>query len=146
MKLTIEVPLDEEGFLALRCPTCAGAFKVTAAAFEERTWQYLTCPLCGIARGPSLFHPPAVVNAAIARVHAAVMGKFDEIASRLERATRGQMVSFKRIPQRRVRIPRLRAVTDLVIVDLACCRDQVKLPLAAAASLFYCPLCGQAQD
>ena len=146
MKLPIEVPLDDEGFLGLKCPTCGGVFKLTPAAFEDRTWQYLTCPLCGIARGPSRFHSREVVGAAMAKARAALMGEIDAMAKRLERATRGQLVKFKRVPHDRVRVPRLRAITDLVITELPCCRDQVKLPLAFAASLFYCPLCGQAQD
>ena len=146
VKLVVEVPLDDEGFLALQCPTCGGRFKLTAAVFEEHAWQYLTCALCGIARGRSLFHPPDVMRAAVAKVQASIIGKFDRMMGGLERATRGQLVSFKRVRRTPVRIPRLRAVTDLVVTDLRCCRDKVKLPLASAVALFYCPLCGQAQD
>ena len=147
MNISISVPADDEGYIALRCPTCRGEFKVLVADFEQSAGQALYCAQCGMATAPSSFIPPDVLNMAILEVRNQALDAFGRMFRDMEQRTRNS--PFLHVTAGNVEhvpLPKLRAVTDLAITDLPCCKTTVKVPFARAAALYYCPLCGHVQD
>ena len=47
-ELSISIPLDENGFMLMQCPSCRGSFKVRSEDYEADDVEELWCPLCGL--------------------------------------------------------------------------------------------------
>jgi len=147
-KIQIAIPGDDEGYIALRCPHCAADFKLLAGVLNEFDGTELFCASCGLSHELSRFllHPD-VEKVAMAEAENLAADLVNEWMAGLERQFRGSKflkVSGTKLPRKPV--PTLRAITDLVETELPCCETRVKLTLDVAATVFYCPLCGHAQN
>ncbi len=145
--IRITVPADDETFVAFRCRSCAGRFKLTAADSEEHNGPDIWCPLCGLRDETADYLSPEILEAA--RAHAVNLAAelLNESLSKLARSlqgTPGLTMKTSRIPAKPV--SEIRAITDLAIVQVSCCDKSIKVPFSSGAALFYCPFCGQAQD
>lgn len=142
----IAVPADAEGFVALRCPRCHGGFKLTVPDLEDRPLLQLYCARCGVPDASDSYLPPDVIEAIEAEATNMAMGLISEAFRDIESKTRGGPLSIRMEKVEPVPVPRLRAIADLAVTEVPCCQTEIKLPFAGAATLFYCPLCGQVQD
>jgi hypothetical protein len=145
--IRISVPADDEGFIALRCASCAGSFKLTAADVEQHNHPDIWCPLCGLRNETAHYLSPEILE--VAQAHAVNLAAelLNDSVTKLERSlqgTPGLTMKTSRIPKKPV--SEIRAITDLAIVQVSCCDKGIKLPFSSGAALFYCPFCGQAQD
>jgi predicted RNA-binding Zn-ribbon protein involved in translation (DUF1610 family) len=142
----VQVPTDDEGYLALLCPHCGGPFKIRGADYQSRELLDLYCASCGLSDEFSAFLPPDVLDA----IRQAALDRFlpdlEKAMADLERASSGGLISINAELQLPPRPPELRAITDLAEADVPCCETAVKLPFGNAATVFYCPFCGQAQS
>lgn len=149
---TVRVPADADGFIPRRCPYCRGTFKVPTGDVDALPWLRLTCARCGLSAGFGDFTPPDVLAAATTQAMNYARGQIDAMLGAFARDVNGrdrpgQLVRMRveHRPATPERVPRVRAITDLAVADLPCCGTRVKLGFALAASLFYCPVCAQAQ-
>jgi len=145
--IRISVPSDDEGFIAFRCGSCAGSFKLTAGDFEEHNGPDIWCPLCGLRNETSHYLSPEILEVAQAHAVNLAVDLLNESLTELEsslQGTPGLKMKASRIPTKPV--GELRAITDLAIVQVSCCDKGIKVPFSSGAALFYCPFCGQAQD
>lgn len=145
--IPINIPADEEGFIALQCPHCRASFKVLALDLNNFEGTELCCAVCGLAHERAQFlMTPDVCEIIEAEAHNLVADMLNEFSRGLERSSRES--TFVKIQTSKVRkraVPELRAITDLAEVEIFCCETVIKVDFAQAATLFYCPLCGQVQ-
>jgi transcription elongation factor Elf1 len=145
---TIGIPADDEGYIALRCPHCEADFKLLASDLQQLEEPELFCASCGLSHDASLFllHPD--VQDVVQRQAENLMADLiNEFSSGLERSLRGSKhVKFTAGRMAKKPVPELRAITDLAEAELPCCETTVKVRLDQAASIFYCPFCGHAQN
>jgi hypothetical protein len=142
--IEIRLPADDEGFVSCECPHCAERFKLQAAEFEEHETLLLYCPLCGLNEEPGAFLTREVRDAAVAHAENMALQAVHEMFKRLEQQSSGnKSLKWKAGPKPPVQpVPELREVTDLAVVQLACCGASAKVPDSDALSGVYCPYCG----
>lgn len=146
--IQIGIPADDEGYVALRCPHCGGDFKVLALDLQQYEGSDLFCAKCGLAHEVSLFIlRPDVAEVAQRHAENVAIDMINNFTAGLERTFRNSK-SMKFTAKRMLRkpVPELRAITDLPEAQLPCCETSVKVSLDQAASIFYCPFCGQVQN
>lgn len=140
----LSVPSDQEGFIARTCPWCRGAFKLRSSDWRDQSWPAFICPCCGLSAPDQDFTPADVTDAARAIAENYMIEQINALFGGLARSLpRGGPVRIEHRPIPERRVPVLRAITDLAHVTLRCCDREMKLPFAEAATLFYCPFCGQ---
>jgi predicted RNA-binding Zn-ribbon protein involved in translation (DUF1610 family) len=141
---SIQIPTDDEGYLALRCPHCELQFKIRGGDYQERDIADLYCANCGLSGEFAAFLPPDVMEAMHRAALDHMLPDLQKAVADLNRSAGGLLSIHAEIetppPPRQ-----LRAVTDLAEAELPCCETAVKLSFTNAAAVFYCPFCGQAQ-
>lgn len=141
MRASITIPTDADGYLGFQCAHCRGDFKLRADSFRAFPGTTLTCPLCGFESGRNEMWPSDVIAAARAEALNAATGYMNDAVSGLARKHSVGIVSMKFKPFPKKHVPKVVAIPELVETSVECCGESIKLPLHAAASLFYCPFC-----
>lgn len=145
--ISISIPADDEGYIALRCPHCGATFKTLAANLNEFEGDVLACAICGLTYDYSQFLLTTEVGEAVqTEVHNLVADMLNQFGANLERSFRSSEF-LKVTTSKTPKMPtlQLRAITDLAEAELPCCETKVKLQFADASTVFYCPFCGQVQ-
>ena len=145
--ISVGVPLDGEGYLALACPHCAAPFKIRGEDARNRDISTLYCASCGLSGSSSGFLP-SDVNEHLKQqaINNLIIPELNRMFGKLSKSvgpSKGIAIKFN--PMKPVKVSKLRAVTDLAEAELPCCETTVKIAFSSAAALFYCPFCGHAQ-
>ena len=145
---SVGIPLDAEGFLALRCPQCEAPFKIRGDDARDRDVSNLYCASCGLSGEFSGVLPSDVREHVKQHAINQLIPDLNRMFGKLSRSVRpskgiGITITFN--PLKPVRVSKLRAVTDLAEAELPCCETTVKVAFSSAGTLFYCPFCGHAQ-
>lgn len=141
--ITVELPLDEDGFFSCQCPHCGDRFKLRADEFQAQEIDVLTCAICGLAGPADVFKMTDQVRKMAARKAQHLMADLiDEWADDMEREFRHGPIQFKkdRSPRKKP-LPKLREIVDLADTDLPCCDANLRVPVSIATSTLYCPYC-----
>jgi len=146
-EISIGIPADAEGYIVLQCPHCTATFKALAADLNEFEGDSITCVACGLSHEGAQFLLASEVGDVIqAEIQNLVAGMLNKFSADLERSVRGsQYLKVTATGMPTAHVPQLRAITDLAEAEVLCCETKIKLEFSEAASLFYCPFCGQAQ-
>jgi transcription elongation factor Elf1 len=146
-RIPIRIPADDEGYITLHCPHCRASFKALTADLDESDDADLHCAACGLSHERMRFLlTPELSGVIQAEVHNKVADLLNEFSAGLERSFRGsKSIKMKSRKVEKRTVPTLRAITDLAQVELHCCETRIKVEFDVAASLLYCPFCGQAQ-
>lgn len=141
--ISVELPLDEDGFFSCQCPHCGDRFKLQASEFQEQGATELACAICGLTA-------PADVFKLTDEVREVVMGKaqhliadlLDDWADDMERKFRRGPIQFRKgRGVKKKPLPKLREIVDLADANLPCCEAHVRVPVSIAISTLYCPYC-----
>lgn len=62
--VSLQIPLDDDGFMTCECPHCVGRYKLLPAEFEADDVIDLFCPYCGLQAPISESCTDEVVEAA----------------------------------------------------------------------------------
>lgn len=146
---SISLPLDEDGFLRRECPNCQGQFKwhhgPTGNEPEDAVDPpFYYCPLCGAPSGPDTWWTQEQAEYLRAIDLGEAMTGLHEEFKRLERRTRGGMISFKASGDQPEPPSSLHEPDDMGIVASPCHPwEPVKVPEDCGDPL-HCLLCGSA--
>ena len=86
--MSVSIPVDEDGFLLLQCPSCRGFFKVRSEDYEADDVEELWCPLCGLKNDS--FWPDEVIELAKAKALNQFLGDFAKELSGIGRSSSRQ--------------------------------------------------------
>ena len=146
-RISFSVPLDDEGFLELKCPYCGDTFKLDHDDFKDESTIQIFCPHCGLtdAPGPFVMETDAGIHAQqLAQNYA--MDIMNKAIKDLERSTQGN--SFFKVKITKSFEPErpktLIAINELVLVSLPCCEKTIKT--FSPSTGVYCPFCGVKQN
>jgi len=138
--LKMSIPADVDGYVLLQCPLCSHLFKLLAGDIERTDVIY--CPSCGMKSNSY------VTNEVIELAHTILTNCVeDELYSmfkKLERNTRGKMVSFKagKKPRPEPENPIRNKIEAMGIGRFDCCDKTCKTKPLLLMSGCYCPFCG----
>lgn len=149
INISVDLPLDGDGFLRRECPNCEQEFKWfnheegEGATDAENVEQYY-CPRCGVAAGLDSWWTPDQLeymqSAAAPEIERAIGDAFQDAF----RGVKGMKVSANRDFRLDIDNPgQLTEPDDMVIVEPPCHPNEpLKVP-EEAASRVHCLVCGE---
>ncbi|OCA97242.1 hypothetical protein [Clostridium beijerinckii] len=140
--LSFSIPLDEEGFVTLKCPYCGEGFKVLSTIVNDESIIELFCPYCGLVHESNEFFQPDIIEQAKILAYNNILRKIDEEFEKLERQTKNnKYMQFKKgkdidkLGEKELIEPN--ALQNLIV---PCCNTEIKMDITN--SVAYCPICG----
>ena len=138
----IHLPLDNDGYVLLKCPRCGEPFKITSSDYNDDSVGNLWCPSCGLVSASYLTED--VVDLAMNMATDIFLKELHKELKDLERKTRNSLVQIKAGKETHISYEdRLTSVVDaLVVKHFSCCDRTAKVPVHISTSATYCPFCG----
>jgi ribosomal protein S27AE len=146
IKIPIQLPLDNDGFLRRECPNCEQEFKwLPTGDGGTRAEQYF-CPRCGMPAGVDRWWTPAQIEY-VRGLSGPAMDQYvnDALDDAFDSNRNRKSVTFKRTGDFSFNIPTpepLIEPDDMVIVEPPCHPNEpIKVPEGAVGHI-YCLICG----
>ncbi|MEJ7784463.1 MAG: hypothetical protein WKF96_06640 [Solirubrobacteraceae bacterium] len=143
MSVSVEIPLDGNGFLRRECPTCEREFKRLVGEDElgadEIPDDGYYCPYCAVKAPDDQWHTLAQVEAMTA---VAAEKIFDPMLSKMANEIGGRFEKGRRDPAPDL----IEAVDDMRRVDFACHPAEAVKVAAGWDRRVSCPICGVSTD
>lgn len=138
----IRIPTDEEGFVLLKCPLCGELFKLKPEDYQNDSIFAVNCPGCGMVSNSYLTDDIVELGITMAENHASdiISNEFKKI----ERTTKGSMISFKMTqkPREKKERPIMLTIEALEKKMYSCCKMEAKIKPILKMSGSFCPYCG----
>ena len=136
------IPIDDEGFVTLKCPFCAKHFKLTGVDANDEDMYELFCPYCGLVTEPSEFLTDEVKEKAVRLAENYMYEMLNGFMNDMERSFRGNKnILFKKGKDFEMNEPKsIIEAEDMCVYKLPCCDREIKALLVDDE--LYCPFCG----
>ena len=141
-KIEFTIPVDEDGFVTLKCPFCAKHFKITGTDANDEDLYELFCPYCGLITEPSEFLTDEVKEKALKLEENYVYEMLNDFMDNLERSFKSnKMITFDKGKKFEMNSPKVIIETDsMETYKMPCCEREIKV--ISIDDEFYCPFCG----
>ena len=140
--ITIEIPVDDEGYSLLICDHCGTFFKATPGDVQDDAILHIFCPSCGLTSENYLTEDVIELAINIAQNH--INDMIYNMFKGLEKQSKNSILKFKAgsKPKRQSEDPIRSGIEAMEIVSFPCCQRTAKIkPLLKMAGC-YCPFCG----
>lgn len=141
--MTISIPVDDDGYILLKCEQCGTFFKATPSDIKDDGVLHIFCPSCGLTSENYLTDD--VIELALKMTKNVVNDMIYDMFKDLERQTkRNSLVKFKagKRPQHEAEDPIRSGIEALEITTFPCCGRTAKIKPLLRMTGAYCPLCG----
>lgn len=142
LKVTVELPIDEEGYSLLQCQYCGEFFKVTPSDAEDDGILNIYCPCCGLSS--ETYVTEDVLSLGEVKIKNKVELAIYEEFKKLERKTKNSLISFSagKTPKPEYEEPLYSKLDATEIVRFDCCNRIAKIKPLLKITGCYCPFCG----
>lgn len=141
--MEIEISIDKDGFVLLRCYLCGEYFKLQADDIKSESNINIWCPYCGL-NGKSYFSEE-VLDIALKKAKNAMNDMIYSAFKDIERKNKHNgFISFKvekRTTQEVINPIKVK-VDKLEQKNYKCCNKQAKIKPLSIECGSYCPICG----
>ena len=147
--LSMQIPVDSDGFLRRECPTCEREFKWLPAAEDDDGASMVDggyfCPYCGVQAPADAWYTKAQLTLAREITQAEVVEPMlSEFADDLARTFRSAGMTTQSAPRRRLGEPEpLTESDDMTRVDFACHPSEPLKVVDDWREPARCLICGQ---
>lgn len=137
----ISVPMDEEGFVLLKCPLCGELFKLHPSDYQDDSVFKVYCPACGLVSDSYITDDIIELGMAMAENYANAL-IINEL-KKFEKKTKG-CINFKvsKKSAKKPEQPIMLTIETLEKIVYPCCKKEVKLKPILKMSGSFCPYCG----
>lgn len=143
-KETIEftIPVDEDGFVTLKCPFCAKHFKITGTDANDQDIYEMFCPYCGLVTEPSEFLTDEVKEKALRLALNYRNDILNNFMDDIEKLFKGSdMITFEKGKGFEMNSPKTIIETEnMDTYKMSCCDREIKV--ISIDNELYCPFCG----
>ena len=142
IEVSVSIPIDDEGYSLLKCPTCGTFFKLMPNDVKDEGVLEIYCPSCGLA-GDN-YCTEDVIELGMKMLKNEAMDSFYEQLKKLERKTKNGLISFKagQKPKREIIEPLRSGIEALETTKFPCCNRSAKIKPLLKMTGCYCPFCG----
>lgn len=148
MVISVEIPLDDDGFLDRQCPSvnCRRYFKVLHTDWEAAQVSAVVCPFCGYDDDPGNFTTVEQQDYLQQTALAIAQEKLQEMLSGFaksvnRRQSRNSLISINVTTKfSEIAVPVTPEALDSLRLQIQC--DQCSCTYAVVGAGFFCPLCG----
>lgn len=140
--ITISIPIDDEGYVLLKCEHCGTFFKGTPSDIQDVGVLKIYCPSCGLISNSYITDD--VQELAIKMTENKVNELFYDMFKNLECQRKNNMVKFKsgKRPRHKIEDPIRSGIEALEICTFPCCARTAKIKPLLKMTGAYCPFCG----
>ena len=144
MDFTIEIPLDDDGFIEMECDYCKNRFMLHQSVYSDEANLHFFCPICGLPNNINTFYCPEVLEA----VHQKALNYMnDEIQRQLGPTIRSinKNSFFKMsldVPKNEPEKELYKPINEYTLSHQCCCDIDVKVLELDNLIGIYCPICG----
>ena len=136
MDFTIEIPLDDDGFIEMECDYCKNRFMLHQSVYSDEANLHFFCPICGL--------PNNVLEAAQQK---AINYMKDEIQRQIGPTIRninrnGFFKMSLDVPKNEPEKELYKPINEYTISHQCCCNIDVKVLELDNLIGIYCPICG----
>ena len=144
MDFTIEIPLDDDGFIEMECDYCKNRFMLHQSVYSDEANLHFFCPICGLPNNINTFYCPEVLEAAQQK---AINYMKDEIQRQLGSTIRSinKNSFFKMsldVPKNEPEKELYKPIKEYTLSHQCCCDIDVKVLELDNLIGIYCPICG----
>lgn len=93
IEVSVSIPIDDEGYSLLKCPTCGAFFKLMPNDVKDEGVLEIFCPSCGLV-GEN-YCTEDVIELGMKMLKNEAMDSVYEQLKKLERKTKNGFISFK---------------------------------------------------
>ena len=141
-EMTIEIPVDDEGYSLLACEHCGTFFKVHPSDIQDDAVLHVFCPSCGLTSENYLTEDviELAMNIAQNRMNDMIYDMFKD----LERQSKNSFLKFKagRKPKQQSEDPLRSGIEAMEVVEFPCCNRTAKIKPLLKMTGCYCLFCG----
>lgn len=140
--LTISIPVDDEGFVLLKCEHCGTFFKGMPSDIQDDGVLRIFCPSCGLASDSYITED--VLDLAIKMASNKMQDMIHDMFKDLERRSKHSMVQLKagKRPPHESEDPIRSGIEALEVCTFPCCARTAKIKPILKMTGAYCPFCG----
>lgn len=146
-ELSIEMPIDEDGFVLLQCNLCGEYFKMKAKDIEAEENISIWCPYCGL-KGDN-YIPEEVkeiaIKKAINEMNNMIYSSFKDLETSTRKNKSCRIKSGKKPKEEEIQ-PIKAKINKLEDKEYKCCKKKVKIKPLLIETGSYCPFCGGRYD
>lgn len=145
MEFSISLPADADGYVTFQCPYCNSRFKLSADEYqdEEKPFDELCCPYCGLSHDKSRFFSDDVIDVATTMAKNYAIELINESFGKIAHDTRNSFVKMTFNPMKSEDVKKLNE-NETEETEFKCpyCDRHVKVVYCIGESKTYCPYCG----
>ena len=141
-EMTIEIPVDDEGYSLLECENCGTLFKAHPSDIQDDSVLRVFCPSCGLTSESYLTEDiiELAMNMAQNRMNNMIYDTFKGF----EKQSKSSILKFNVVskPQRQAEDPIRSGIEAMVVVEFPCCKRTAKIKPLLKMTGCYCIFCG----
>lgn len=141
IKVQIEVPLDEDGFMELQCPFCQESFKLVADEMQSDDVVGIFCPNCGLTTDVQEFLTSEVLENLQIKANNIAVEMLNDGLRKMEKESKGLLKVQEKLtlePEKPLYVKN----NDFESTTFSCCGKSAKVSYGKGIIGVYCPYCG----
>ncbi len=144
IQFSLQIPLDEDGFLEMECDYCKGRFMLTKETFEDEENLNFFCPICGLPNRINAFYCPEVLETAEKIAANCIMDKvYRDLSKSFNSFNKNGLFKLSMDKPKHEQVSELYTpVNQYKKKRLSCCDIYIKISSFDEAIGIYCPICG----
>lgn len=140
-KISISIPLDEDGFLELQCPFCNEVFRLDNDEVQSDDVLGIFCPNCGLTGELNDFYTDDVIESAQIAAMNLAKEMLNESFKKMEKKSGGFFKVKEKLKTEPEKIIFLKN-KDVEPMFFTCCEKSAKVSFNLKENGAYCPYCG----
>ncbi len=138
-KLTIQLPVDSDGFVEYKCPSCNRIFRLKTNEFSDENGETLMCAYCGISSNVSKYMPEYMIKYIQECEAQYIQSKLDDALKKVNHKYKFLTVKYK--PGKRIEPTKINLnENDFSIIKCNRCNSDIKVD-DIREIVHYCPYC-----
>lgn len=144
MVISIEIPLDDDGFIEMECDYCKNRFMLHQSVYDDESNLHFFCPVCGLPNSIDSFYCPEVLEAFQQKAANYLDNEIQrQLASTIKRFNKNGLIKLSLdTPQRTPEKELYKPSNEYVLSHQYCCDVDVKVLYLDNQIGIYCPICG----
>ena len=136
-KITVQLPVDSDGFIEYKCPFCDKRFRLKTNEFNNPDRDILMCVYCGISSNVNKYMPEEIEEYLQESAMSYVQSELDKVMKKMNHKSKFLTVKYK--PGKKIELNNVHLDESISsIVKCEKCNSEIKVEDGSEVK-HYCP-------